>query len=178
MKKFVLLILVILVQSCCFKRGSEVERYDIPDSDKDMIPYVENQQYFMIHSQGYRFQCAIEIENNYMSNNEDKCGDYMSYEYYYVNFHSELPSLNIDLNLIWNFEVSEPATVQMIVNQYLFNYDSTLNLTTLEINGVNYSDVYVYTTDDDEFQITEVYYSKSIGILKIIYKNGDFLQID
>ena len=104
------------------------------------------------------------------------------YETYVVNLVSDLPTLDIQLWLQHNY--SEPEAddfnnyISIEINGQWFYYDINQPLESLEINGITYTDVYRYTAGNEESPITEVFFKEAVGILKLNYTNGDYVQIN
>lgn len=170
------LLIVFILQSCCFgNKGSEIDRIQFSEMDKSTIPYTENQVVGMVHSQGYEFDVATTIHNGFETETESECQDYTMYEFYYVNFVSEIPRLNIKISLDRRYQTYSIITLE--IDYVNFEYDDLLPLETLEINGVLYENLYKFTSNATDFQIESVLYSNEKGIVKINYTNGDYVQI-
>ena len=90
--------LLFLIQSCCLKKGEEIDRVLFTVEEKARIPYADNQTVDMITDEGFQFQLNTSTRST-MYSNQEHCEDYISYENYQANLVSNLPSLNIELSL-------------------------------------------------------------------------------
>ncbi len=176
-KLILIIVLVNIVQSCCLRSGEEIDRITFSEEAKSTIPYQENQIINMIHNEGFEFEANI-FSNNYFYSNQEHCEDYFSYEFYGVEFKSEIPNLNIEISLRRGFENDDVPMVQISANFFVFYYDETASLEALQINGLDFDNVYRYNSEEQDNLISEILFNTSIGILKINYANGDYVQIN
>ena len=178
---FCLSILILLFfQSCCLKKGEEIDRVLYSVADKAIIPYADSQTVSMTTDEGFQFQLNAYTRST-MYSGQEHCEDYITYENYRANLISNLPNLDIELRLNRNYNVIDDIEfidVQITVNRLYFQYDIEEPLETIDINGVTYTEVYRYFSNLSDDPISEVLFNKSIGILRINYLNGDYVQIN
>lgn len=175
-----LVLILLLVQSCCFTNGEEIGRIYFTPEEKAIIPYADNQTIQFITDEDFEFQLNTTVYSTFYSD-QDFCEDYTSYENYQVYLNSELPTLDVQLSLQnrYNGEDDDDTLyVAITINNAWFDYDFSEPLETVEINGTTYTDVYHYYSGVLDNPISEVFYSYTFGILKINYLNGDYAQIN
>lgn len=182
LKLFSVILILLLIQSCCFKRVKEIGRESFTVEEKAKIPYADNQNIDFITNEDYQFSLNTRVNSSF-SSDQYQCEDYISYEYYSVLLTSELPTLDIDLSLRRNYIESEEEDAYMInisvnINRQWFYYDEDEPLETIEINDITYTEVYRYLSGDTLNPISEVFFNEAFGILKINYTNGDYVQIN
>ncbi len=180
LKLCTIIIGILLFQSCCFKKGEEIDRVFYSVEEKGKIPYADDQNVDVITNEGFQFQLNVNVRNGF-SSNQDHCEDYTSYEYYNVNLVSNLPTLDIELGLERRY--NEIDNVEFIyiaieINRLLFYYDTGQSLESIDVNGTTYTNVYRYFADFEDSSISEVLFNEAFGILRINYTNGDYVQID
>ena len=175
-----LVLILLLVQSCCFKNGEEIRRVYYTPEEKASIPYADNQIVDFITNEDFQFQLNTLVFSSFYSDQEF-CEDYTSFENYQVSLNSELPTLDVQLSLQNRYNGEEDDNtlyVEISINNTWFDYDFSEPLESIEINGTTYTDVYHYYSGDIDNPISEVFYSKTFGILKINYLNGEYVQIN
>ena len=179
--KFCLSIIILLLfQSCCLKKGEEIDRVLFTVEDKAKIPYADDQTVDMITDEGFQFQLNTSTRSN-MYSNQEHCEDYISYENYSATLVSDLPNLEIELSLTRSYNQNDDiefVDVEITVNRFYFQYDIEEPLETIDINGVIYNDVYRYSSNFEENPISEVLFNETNGFLRINYLNGDYVQVN
>lgn len=181
LKQFSIILIVLLIQSCCLNQGKEIGRVFYTVDEKAKIPYADDQNIDFITNEDFQFSLNSTIQSGFNSD-QDQCEDYTSFEYYSVNLNSELPTLAIQLNLLRHYTAPEEDELDlymaMEINTKGFYYDIEQPLESIEINGTTYADVYRYNSVSDDSSISEVFFNETIGIIKINYTNGDYVQIN
>ncbi|MBC2845335.1 hypothetical protein [Winogradskyella flava] len=179
-KFLVFLVIVFSYQSCCLRKGEEIDRITFTVQEKTKIPYTDSQLVDMITDDGFQFQLSTNTRSSFFSDQEH-CEDYTSYESYNVDLSSELPNLDIALSLNRSYNYVDDVEfidVGLTINRLFFYYDLETPLETIEINGTIYTDVYRYFSNQVDVAIAEVLFNEASGILRINYLNGDYVQID
>jgi hypothetical protein len=145
-----------------------------PDFDKtilDWMPYKQNDR--IIISTGNKTDTLI--VNMSLIEHTDKVG-----------FGSKCSCQNIfslqissdSINIHGNFNDSRLVNESgFIINNWNFYYSEQKD--TMEINGVNYSNLVIYANTENAYSPFEkLIISKSIGIIEIISKNGNWNLVD
>lgn len=173
MKKQILISLCcfVLFQSCCFRQGDEIARYEYSEEQRALIPYENGQSINFIHSNGYTFQLEAEIVQAFYSNQEH-CEDYQSYESYAAHLHSEIPLLDLEIRLPYYSE--DFNSEELYISYTSIPYTEVIE--NFEIGTQSYSNVYHFENDESS-RFSDVYYSYEMGYIKLIYQNGDYVQI-
>lgn len=166
----------LLVFSCCSNPGDEISRNNIPVTQKNRIPYENQQIVNMQYNESYEFILEANV-NNFFTNDQEFCEDYNSYEHYSVNLNSEIPQINIEIQVMNDFESPLNTYISLKVNRVYFSYDESMPLETLDIGNTTYTEVYRYSSSNLENQISEIFYNETQGILKINYNNGDYVHL-
>jgi len=181
LKQFSVILILLLIQSCCFTRGKEIGRVHFTVEEKASIPYADGQNSDFITNENHQFSLNTSINSGFNSG-QNHCEDYTSYEYYSANLVSELPTLDIQLRLQRsNIEVETDQftyNVSIEINGLWFYYNINQPLESIEISEITYTDVYRYNPENETSPISEVFFNEAVGILKINYTNGDYVQIN
>lgn len=165
----------LLLSSCRCRDTEVIDTFQLSDSDKSWIPYQDNVEIAFQHSEGYLFSIET-TEQTRLNSNQDECVDYYLFESLLVNLNSEIPRLDINLQLNKTSEEEEAFFSISADRTYFFNDASTPN-SSLEIEGVIFDNVFSYTSDDSSFYISEILYTTATGILRINYKDQSYVQI-
>lgn len=153
-----------------------INTHEISNETRQSIPYQGGEQINFTHSNGYAFITETSTEQ-YFNSSQEHCEDYYLYESIIVKLTSNLPSINIAIEIYAHDTEEYYNDLPSIrVNNYYFTKDS--ETTDLTINGITYTNVFQYTPKNDASNITTLFYNFENGVLKINYNDGSYVQIN
>lgn len=171
-----LLLVLVSLQSCCtFRDGDVIETYTLTDEDKSLIPYQQEEIIPFKHSEGYEFNVLTSTQSQLLSTQE-YCEDYYQNETYTAVFRSDLPRLDVHLQL-QKYSLNDEAFFGISADRFIFFENAETTIPSLEIDGVNFTNLSLFVSSDEDFYISEILYNTSIGIVRINYKNQSYVQI-
>jgi len=160
--------------SCCLRQGELKDRFNLTEEDIERIPYENGDILNFIHSEGFQFECTIRTEN-FFSSTQEACEDYFENEVFSAFFESDIPSLNIELQL--SKFIGGDSTFFGISSDFTSFILEQQSPQIIIINGVEYNDVETYFSSNETYFIENILYNSTIGILKINYKDNSYVEI-
>ncbi len=145
-----LLIFILILSSCCNEDSIETARYELFDSELQLIPYQLNQKIGFKHSKGYTFSFNTTMDKLEWKEHHDFCEwnccgqDYFSYQEKNTQIQSDYPRFTINFSLIGaqNGNYNHNSLQISINHTYFTNlpYDSLGNFICNETTGIIYHD--------------------------------------
>ncbi len=174
----------LLFQNCCWRNsGDLLETYRLTQEQRELIVYEQEQELSFVHSQGYLFDLQVFTDED-RTNDREGCEDYNRFEFKEAVLRSELPFFKLRLRVFATSPDSENDAVVSItaigvspsqVKNYFFRIDE--NPISIDLNGETLSDVFVYESFNEEFYISTIFYSASIGLIKLEFLNGEYVEL-
>lgn len=181
-------ILCLGLQSCCFLNKGELQNtFLLNDNDKSLLVYNQEDELTFVHSEGYEFLVHVFPDQGYYTDREyddNRCQDYDRFEYVNATLRSELPFFKFRFTVVAHssFDLAEPSLFlkemegapDHYLNQFQVDFDQSVSL---DIMGETFTDVYKFESQKENYYISTVFYSISLGVLKIDYLNGEYVQL-
>ena len=188
MKKWLYIIVVFSIYSCCPGGVSNADYGPLPESALGFVPYLDDSIYSFKHSDGsvIHYQ-AIRETNQDWSHCADCCFEF-SYE---KNTTRMVPDQQI-FEIIVEISNEDTVTLSCVVQlaQYFFTipteeeqYPNFEMVDSLLIGTTYYYDVFKLGspqhpyTNNDPVKMDSLYYNYGSGILKIIMSDGGYYQL-
>ncbi len=180
MYKYLIIISFILLSSCC-KDGMEVDRYVLSDDDKESIPYSINESVDFKYTNGFEFDLTVSSRETALKKTEIRhCGDdYLTFETLTVTLISNIPELDINLEVVPN---KFNSFITISINGYYFHIDITSapDIDNLTINGRKFENIYqadAHPSDTLVIKPKQVLYNKEVGIIQITMTDDEKFTI-
>ncbi|WP_420320246.1 hypothetical protein [Flagellimonas sp.] len=176
------ILLVALLTSCC-PDGVETNKYSLTENEKGLVPYQNNKNVAMVYSSGFAFNLHTEQRTIKLNRTETHhCGDnYSTYESLYVKMQSDTPELNIEIEVT---PAEYHQSANFTINQrYYFGFNTSYepDFKNLEVNGIDYENVYLMENQFSESSIIspkEVLYNTKHGVIQITMTNNDKINLE
>lgn len=180
MNKFLIIFSFFFLTHCC-KDGIEINRYYLSDTEKTIIPYVDNQIIRFVHTNGYEFDMnVIGVYTNMERTNTEHCGqNYTSFETKKVELESNIPELYISVSIM-PLEFNPYMSININRMSYKKDISKELDIDTLIINSQMYTNIYKFETqilDTNIIYPKTILYNKDYGIIKIKMTNNEEYSI-
>jgi hypothetical protein len=201
-KHFYILALISIIVAACCDDPVEIARFELNQSEKDLIPYSQNQQITFVHSNGYEFDFEVVNDELIWQEHHDFCEwgccgkEYFSFQVKTVNLEAEYPLIGMSLSVggdQWYEYYPDVLLVHFNRNSLSLPYDNNANFICDTLTKTEYFDsllfgtqmfygVYAKDFDSNYFADTSVLnaktlYYNSTGIIQIKMTNDETFTI-
>lgn len=183
MKKYLFLVVAIVIQACCTDRGSEY--YPLSEFEKNLIPFTDatTQRYQDGLGNEYNAQISPKVfdDFNLRAGNDESCASLVTEMIYNTFTISEL-GLNLEALISTQTHGLEFYIIED--RRYILGPDNCTGVvasitdlsTSIELHNKTYTDVFVLSPCFDNVEIERLIYSPIYGIELIEFTDGTFLQ--
>ena len=160
----------------------EFEKYILTDYEKESVTYLTNETVNFIHSNGFIFDLKVLNRKTELRKTEIyHCGeDFSTYEVLKVELASNIPDLNINLE-ITPIEFNPDLNISVNQQNFYLNINQVPDFEFITINENKFYNVYKVNLNINDSSIIkpeQILYNKEIGIIQILMTNNETYTIN
>ncbi len=198
-----LLVLLLIVSSCCLEDPVETARYELSAKEQELLPYMQGQTFDFVHSSGYTFKLNVTKNHIEWKEHHDFCewnccgNPYYSYQVRTAVLESDYPKFRIEFSL-GDARMTEyqPSAMNVNVNHGYFlqlPYDSLANFIqdsktiyydSISLNNQMFYEViksdfdYLYDNQDSTLLVPKSFYFNHLGMIQLKMSNNETYTIN